>query len=53
MELFDSYFESNRGTYKALIYRVESDACIDEFGLLDKEVIDKIQELRDIFVITK
>lgn len=30
--------------YKALIYKVESDSYRDDFGLLNKEVIDEIQE---------
>lgn len=40
----DSYMESNRETYKAITYKVESDACRDEFGLLNKEVLDEVQE---------
>lgn len=40
----DSNLEANREIYKALTYKVESDACRDEFGLLNKEVIDEIQE---------
>lgn len=38
------YLEKNREIYKALTYKVESDACHDEFGLLNKEVIDEIQD---------
>lgn len=30
--------------YKALVYKVESEACRDEFGLLNKEIIDEVQE---------
>lgn len=40
----DSCMESNRETYKAITYKVESDACRDEFGLLNKEVLDEVQE---------
>ncbi len=40
----DSYLEANREIYKAITYKVESDACKDEFGLLSKDVIDEIQE---------
>lgn len=40
----DSNLEANREIYKALTYKVESEACRDEFGLLNKEVIDEIQE---------
>ena len=40
----DSYLEKNREQYKAITYKIESDACRDEFGLLNKEIIDEIQE---------
>lgn len=40
----DSYLEKTREQYKAITYKIESDACRDEFGLLNKEVIDEIQE---------
>lgn len=30
-------------TYKALVYKIESGACRDELGLLNKSVIDEIQ----------
>ena len=40
----DSYLEKSREQYKAITYKIESDACRDEFGLLNKEVIDEIQE---------
>lgn len=30
-------------TYRALEYKVTSEACRDEFGLLSKEVIDEVQ----------
>ena len=40
----DSYLEKNREQYKAITYKIESDTCRDEFGLLNKEVIDEIQE---------
>ena len=40
----DSYLEANREIYKAITYKVESDACKDELGLLSKDVIDEIQE---------
>ena len=40
----DSYLEKNREQYKAITYKIESDACRDEFGLINKEVIDEIQE---------
>ena len=40
----DSYLEKTREQYKAITYKIESNACRDEFGLLNKEVIDEIQE---------
>lgn len=40
----DSYLEKSREQYKAITYKIESDACRDEFGFLNKEVIDEIQE---------
>ena len=40
----DSYLEKTREQYKAITYKIESDSCRDEFGLLNKEVIDEIQE---------
>lgn len=40
----DSNLEANREIYKALTYKIESNTCRDEFGLLNKEVIDEIQE---------
>lgn len=36
--------QENRETYNALTYKVESGICRDEFGLLNKEIIDEIQE---------
>ena len=36
------YLEKNREQYKAIIYK--SNACRDESGLPNKEVIDEIQE---------
>ena len=39
-----SYLEKTREQYKAITYKIESDSCRDEFGLLNKEVIDEIQE---------
>lgn len=36
--------EKNKEQYNAITYKVESDACRDEFGLLNKEVIDEIQD---------
>lgn len=36
--------EKTKERYNAITYKVESDACCDEFGLLNKEVIDEIQD---------
>lgn len=36
--------EKNKERYNAITYKVESGACRDEFGLLNKEVIDEIQD---------
>ena len=40
----DADIARNEEIYRALTYKVESEACKDEFGLLSKEVIDEIQE---------
>ena len=39
----DAKVEQSKEIYKAITYKVESGACRDEFGLLNKEVIDEIQ----------
>lgn len=36
--------EKNKERYNAITYKVESGACRDEFDLLNKEVIDEIQD---------
>lgn len=36
--------EKAKERYNAITYKVESGACRDEFGLLNKEVIDEIQD---------
>lgn len=30
--------------YNAIVYKMESDSCRDEFGLLNKEIIDEVQD---------
>lgn len=40
----DAYVEANRELYKTLVYKVESNAYRDEFGYLNKEIIDEVQE---------
>jgi hypothetical protein len=39
-----SLVAENQERYKALTYKLESGACRDEFGLLNKAVIDEVQE---------
>lgn len=39
----DARVEQSKKTFDAITYKVESGACRDEFGLLNKEVIDEIQ----------
>ena len=39
----DARVEQLKENYKTITYKVESGACRDEFGLLNKEVIDEIQ----------
>lgn len=35
--------QANVEKYKALTYKLESEACRDQFGLLNKEIIDEVQ----------
>lgn len=39
----DAVKATNTERYEALIYKIESGVCCDDFGLLNKEVIDDIQ----------
>lgn len=39
----DAQVQKWRETYSALTYKLESGACRDDFGLLNKEIIDEIQ----------
>ena len=39
----DAQIQKCRERYTALTFKLESDACHDEFGLLSKEIIDEIQ----------
>lgn len=39
-----SMVATNQEKYKALTYKLESGACRDELGLLNKEIIDEVQE---------
>lgn len=38
-----AYRQVNAEKYKALVYKLESEACRDQFGLLNKEIIDEVQ----------
>ena len=38
-----AYRQVNTEKYKALTYKLESDACRDQFRLLNKEIIDEVQ----------
>lgn len=40
----EARLEQRRETYDALIYKMESTTCRDEFGFFSKEVIDEVQE---------
>jgi len=40
----DANIAKNEELYKAITYKVESEACKDELGLLSKEIIDEVQE---------
>lgn len=40
----DAQVAEKQEEYKALVCKAESGACRDEFGLLNKEVFDEIQE---------
>jgi len=46
----DADLEKQRETYKAIVYKIESDACKDEFGLLSKEVLDEVQEWNETII---
>ncbi|EXG86560.1 hypothetical protein K413DRAFT_3400 [Clostridium sp. ASBs410] len=35
---------SNKEKYKALMYKAQTEACRDEFGIVNKDYIDEIQE---------
>lgn len=48
--MFKNYINANveaaqlHERYNAIVYKIESDSCRDEFGLLNKEIIDEIQK---------
>ena len=49
----DANIAESQERYEALVYKVESGACRDEFGLLNKEVLDEIQEWNECVVRNK
>ena len=40
----DSYVATNNEKYESLFYKLESEKVRDEFGLLNKAIVDEIQE---------
>ena len=46
----DARVEQSKETFDAITYKVESGACRDEFGLLNKEVIDEIQSWNESII---
>ena len=38
-----AYRQVNAEKYKAITYKLENEACRDQFGLLNKEIIDEVQ----------
>lgn len=49
----NAYSQKCNERYNALTYKVESGVCRDEFGLLNKEVVDEIQEWNEDVVYRK
>ena len=49
----DARVEQSKETFDAITYKVESGACRDEFGLLNKEVIDEIQSWNESVIYNK
>ena len=46
----DARVEQSKETFDAITYKMESGACRDEFGLLNKEVIDEIQSWNESII---
>ena len=46
----DARVEQSKETFDAITYKVESGVCRDEFGLLNKEVIDEIQSWNESII---
>ena len=49
----DAYLQKYNERYNALTYKVESEACRDEFGLLNKKIIDEVQDWNEDVVYRK
>ena len=49
----NAYLQKNNERYDALTYKIESGACRDEFGLLNKEIVDEIQEWNEDVIYRK
>lgn len=49
----NAYLQQNKERYNALTYKVESEECKDEFGLLNKEIVDEIQDWNEDVVYRK
>lgn len=49
----NAYLQQNKERYNALTYKVESEECRDEFGLLNKEIVDEIQDWNEDVVYRK
>ena len=49
----DAQVERHKARYEALTYKLESDAYRDEFGILNKSVIDEIQDWNEDLVYYK
>jgi hypothetical protein len=49
----DAQLEGHKARYEALTYKIESDAYRDEFGLLNKSVIDEVQKWNEDVVYYK
>lgn len=49
----NAYLQKYNERYNALTYKVESEACRDEFGLLNKKIIDEVQDWNEDVVYRK
>jgi uncharacterized membrane protein required for colicin V production len=49
----NTQIEVYKETYKAIEYKITSETCKDEFGLLSKEIVDDIQEWNENITLYK